>query len=140
MPMRKAEAIWISWNREKAAIMVGAGGINAVSGESFVPGELKGEPQSYVTVPRQPWLDGIKSGEGVVRQFVATSKGSGALIEAQICGDDFQGGLQLFVCPPKRTDVQFSLQGHIVASGTSADTSRPLYSSPHELGMEQGLG
>lgn len=74
MPMRKAEALWISWNRTKAAIMVGAGGINAVSGESFLPGELKAEPQSYMAVPKQPWLDGIKSGEGVVRQFVTTTK------------------------------------------------------------------
>jgi len=140
MPMRKAEALWISWNMTKAAIMVGAGGINAVSGESFLPGELKAEPQSYMAAPGQPWLDGIKSGEGVVRQFVATSKGSGASVEAQICGDDFQGGLQLFVCPPKRTDVQFSLQGHTLAcaSGMQADASKPLYSTPHELGMQEG--
>jgi len=138
MPMRKAEALWISWNRTKAAIMVGAGGINAVSGESFLPGELKAEPQSYMAVPKQPWLDGIKSGEGVVRQFVATTKGSGASVEAQVCGDDFQGGIQLFVCPPKRTDVHFSLQGGKVASGVCADDSKRLYSSPHELGMEEG--
>eukprot|EP00931_Biecheleriopsis_adriatica_P089612 TRINITY_DN63705_c0_g1_i1.p1 TRINITY_DN63705_c0_g1~~TRINITY_DN63705_c0_g1_i1.p1 ORF type:complete len:470 (-),score=84.83 TRINITY_DN63705_c0_g1_i1:244-1653(-) len=138
MPMRKAEALWLSWNRKKAAIMVGAGGINAVSGESFTPGELKASPQSYMAIPRQPWLDGIKSGEGVVRQFVATCKGSGASVEAQICGDDFMGGIQLFVCPPKRTDIHVSLAGSLVASGMSHDESQPLYSSPHELGMAEG--
>merc|ERR1719343_137060 len=123
MPMRKAEALWLSWNRKKAAIMVGAGGINALSGEGFTPGELKAEPQSYCTTPQQPWLDGIKCGKGIVRQFVATTKGSGASVEAQVCGDDFRGGLQLFVCPPKRTDVHFSWKGlssDVLASGASA--------------------
>merc|ERR1712072_1392883 len=86
LPIHLAEALWLSWNRKEAAIMVGAGGVNAISGEGFQPGELKAEPQSYCTAPQQPWLDGIKSGEGIVRQFVATAKGSGASVEAQVCG------------------------------------------------------
>jgi len=141
MPMRKAEALWLSWNGKKAAIMVGAGGINAISGESFISGELKAEPQSYCVSPQQPWLDGIKSGEGVVRQFVATAKGSGASVEAQVCGDDFCGGLQLFVCPPKRTDVCFSKHGQsapCVASGMTAKASKWLYRSSRELGLKSG--
>merc|ERR1719223_1251314 len=113
MPMRKAEAMWLSWNRKKVAIMIGAGSVNALSGEGFVAGDLKAEPQSYCTSPTQPWLDGIKSGEGVVRQFVATTRGSGASVEAQICGDDFRGGLQIFVCQPKKTQVQFAVQGSV---------------------------
>merc|ERR1712032_52198 len=129
MPLRKAEALWLSWNRNKAALMVGAGGINALSGESLRAGELKAEPQSYCVSPEQPWLDGIKSGNGVVRQFVATTKGSGASVEAQVCGDDFRGGIQLFACPPKRTDVQFEVgngENTVLASGASPDSKNNL--------------
>merc|ERR1711976_545324 len=95
----------------------------------------KAEPQSYCTSPTQPWLDGIKSGEGVVRQFVATTRGSGASVEAQICGDDFRGGLQLFVCPPKKTEVQFAVQGNVnrVISGALAEPSKELFCSPRQL-------
>merc|ERR1719401_1456867 len=96
--------------------MVGAGGVNALSGETFVPGELQASPQSYCTVPRQPWLDGIKSGEGVIRQFVSTTKGSGASVEAQVHGSDEVGGLQLFVCPAYNTDFAFSLHDPCAAT------------------------
>jgi len=149
MPMHQSEALWISWSGHrgrKAAIMVGAGGVNAFSGEGFQAGVLKAEPQSYCVAPRQPWLDGIKSGKGVIRQFVATSKGSGASVEAQVCGDDFQGGLQIYVCPEKCTDVQFSLaQGTdgddaVVASGIhkAGVKFNNLYSTPRQLGLSPG--
>merc|ERR1712048_478297 len=109
------------------------------SGESFMPGELKASPQSYCTAPRQPWLDGIKSGEGVVRQFVATTKGSGASVEAQICGDDFRGGLQLFVCPPKSIQAQFKVGNSVIGSGLPRDDCRQqMYLSPRELGLKVG--
>jgi len=137
MPIRKAEALWISWNGTKAAIMVGAGGVNALSGEGFVAGELTVAPQSYCAAPRQPWLDGIKSGEGVVQQFVATTRGSGASVEAQVCGDDFRGGLQLFVCPPKKTHVEFfGGKSDPLASGRTCQEE--LYKTPRELGLDPG--
>merc|ERR1719382_668451 len=142
MPMRNAEAMWISWKGKEAAIMVGVGGVNAISGEGFVPGGLQAEPQSYCNTRCQPWLDGIKSGRGVVRQFVATTRGSGASVESQVCGDDFQGGLQLFVCPPKRTDVVFTScdpSSPVVVSGLPQDAEQQrLYRSPRELGLAPG--
>lgn len=149
MPMHQSEALWISWSGHsgrKAAIMVGAGGVNAFSGEGFQAGVLKAEPQSFCVAPRQPWLDGIKSGKGVIRQFVATSKGSGASVEAQVCGDDFQGGLQIYVCPEKCTDVQSSLaQGTdgddaVVASGIhkAGVKFNNLHSTPRQLGLSPG--
>lgn len=140
MPIRQAEALWISWNSKEAAIMVGAGGVNALSGEGFVPGDLKETPQSYCAAPRQPWLDGIKCGEGVIRQFVGTFSGSGASVESQVCGADFCGGLQLFVCPPMRTDVVFShpsASTH-VAGGCFGEQRKQLHRSPHELGLAVG--
>jgi len=145
LPIHLAEALWLSWNRKEAAIMVGAGGVNAISGEGFQPGELKAEPQSYCTAPRQPWLDGIKSGEGIVRQFVATAKGSGASVEAQVCGADFVGGLQLFVCPPKLQNVVFSFANAQDASKVTQTKESSivrgwpeLHSTPRELGLAAG--
>lgn len=113
--------------------MVGAGGVNALSGEGFVAGDLKAkpEPQSYCVAPRQPWLDGIKSGEGVVRQFVATTRGSGASVESQVCGDDFRGGLQLFVCAPKKSTVRFSVED-------GRDEQLDVYKTPRELNLTPG--
>jgi len=135
MPLRKAEALWLSWTSTEAAIMVGAGGVNAISGEGFEPGNLKAEPQSYCVAPRQPWLDGIKSGNGVVSQFVSTTRGSGASVEAQVCGDDFRGGLQLFVCAPKKTTVRFFPSAE---AGAGSEETLDFYKTPRELGLLPG--
>jgi len=112
---------------------VGAGGVNALSGEGFVAGDLKAEPQSYCTVRQQPWLDGIKSGDGVIRQFVATTRGSGASVESQVCGEDFRGGLQLFVCPCKKTNVRFAA---VASQSEKADFD--FLKTPRELGLQPG--
>ena len=45
---------------------IAAGKINAVSGEAWTA-ELHSEPQDYVVVPGQPWLDGFSVGEGPLR-------------------------------------------------------------------------
>ena len=49
---------------------IAAGKINAVSGEAWTA-ELPSEPQDYVVVPGQPWLDGFSVGAGLIRQFPA---------------------------------------------------------------------
>jgi hypothetical protein len=33
------------------------------------PRNGKSDPQNYVVVPGQPWLDGFAAGEGLIRQF-----------------------------------------------------------------------
>ena len=71
MPMDQSEAHWISFSaRVPFAVKIAAGKINAVSGEAWTA-ELPSEPQDYVVVPGQPWLDGFSVGEGLIRQFVA---------------------------------------------------------------------
>jgi len=115
LPMHQAEAMWLSFrgSRKPACIMVGVGAVNAISGDEFAPGRLAQQPdgmQSYCVRPQQPWLDGIKSGEGTVRQFVATSRGSGGSVEAQLTGSDKVGGIQLLVYPPLRTDTHVVLE------------------------------
>jgi hypothetical protein len=58
---------------------------------------LSQEPQNYVALPLQPWLDGINSGDGTVRQFVAVQHGLGATVEGQVTGEETHGGVQLAV-------------------------------------------
>ena len=53
------------------------------------------DPQNYVVLPDQPWLDGINAGDGFIRQFVAVPLGSGATVEGQVTGQETHGGVQL---------------------------------------------
>ena len=64
MPMYQSEALWISFSAGYPfAVKIAAGKINAVSGEAWTA-ELQDEPQNYVVVPGQPWLDGFSVGAG----------------------------------------------------------------------------
>jgi hypothetical protein len=56
---------------------------------------LIGDPQNYVALPDQPWLDGINAGDGFIRQFVAVPLGSGVTVEGQVTGQETHGGVQL---------------------------------------------
>lgn len=95
LPMYVREAMWLSFSAtEPAALQVGVGKVCAVSGKPWSD-RLGREPQNYVVLPRQPWLDGINSGEGSVRQFVAVPMGLGATVEGQVTGEEVWGGVQL---------------------------------------------
>lgn len=100
LPVYLREAMWLSFGgtREPAALQVGVGKVCAVSGERWT-GSLARTPQNYVVLPRQPWLDGINSGDGTVRQFVAVPLGLGATVEGQITGEETTGGVQLQAFP-----------------------------------------
>ncbi|MEU0374172.1 hypothetical protein ABZ070_28745, partial [Streptomyces sp. NPDC006283] len=96
LPVYLREAMWLSFagSTEPAALQVGVGKVCAVSGEPW-RGKLTRKPQNYVVLPRQPWLDGINSGKGTVRQFVAVPLGVGATVEGQVTGEETWGGVQL---------------------------------------------
>ena len=64
---------------------IAAGKINAVSGEAWTA-ELHSEPQDYVFVPGQPWLDGFSVGEGRIRQSVAMPLGASDSVEERLTG------------------------------------------------------
>ncbi len=99
MPMYQSEALWIRFSSSYPfALKVGAGKINAVSGEAWAP-EFQRDPQNYVVVPDQRWLDGFAVGEGLIRQFVAAPLGSGFSVEEQLTGKAEFGGIQLQACP-----------------------------------------
>ena len=84
IPMYQREALWLSFAAapwKPNAVMVAAGGVNAVSGEVDAAA-LRATPQNYVVCPPQLWLDGLNTGRGAVRQFVAMPLGGGYTVEA----------------------------------------------------------
>ncbi|MER8220298.1 hypothetical protein ABTZ58_06815 [Streptomyces sp. NPDC094143] len=96
LPVYLREAMWLNFagTAEPAALQVGVGKVCAVSGRPWSD-RLTRDPQNYVVLPRQPWLDGINSGTGTVRQFVAVPLGLGATVEGQVTGEEVWGGIQL---------------------------------------------
>jgi hypothetical protein len=110
LPMYQAEAMWIQFSAEHDedrdvaypfAIRIAAGKINAVTGQQWTRG-LHEDPQDYVVVPEQPWLDGFCVTKGTIRQFVAMPLGQGYTAEEQITGTADHGGVQVVVYPMKR--------------------------------------
>ena len=103
IPMYQREALWLAFDGEPwhpCAVQVGVGGLNALTGEPWGV-ELTLEPQNYLVCPDQPWLDGIKAGPDVIRQFVAMPLGLGYTVEGQLTGVEEEGGIQLRVYEPK---------------------------------------
>jgi len=103
IPMYQREALWIGFHAAEwkpNAVKISVGGINVVSGESFTEG-LKADPQDYIVCPDQPWLDGINTGHGSIRQFVAMPLGMGYTVENSLTGKETFGGIQLTVFEPK---------------------------------------
>ncbi|MET9831010.1 hypothetical protein ABZ078_17270 [Streptomyces sp. NPDC006385] len=102
LPVYLREAMWLSFGgtTEPAALQVGVGKVCAVSGKPWSDRPAR-TPQNYVVLPRQPWLDGISSGKGTVRQFVAVPLGLGATVEGQVTGEEVWGGVQLQSFPLK---------------------------------------
>jgi hypothetical protein len=101
--MYQREALWIDFrgvNWRPNAVKIAVGKINAVSGKPWQQ-KLQADDQDYVICPDQPWLDGINSGEGYIRQFVAMPLGMGYTVEAQVTGKEEFGGIQIIVFDPK---------------------------------------
>ena len=103
-PMHQAEALWISFRSfdYPFAVKVATGKICAITGDQWVT-HLNGDPQDYLVLPEQPWLDGYCVEKGLVRQFVAMPLGDGYTAEEQLTGEARHGGLQIVAYPMKRT-------------------------------------
>lgn len=101
LPMFQREALWVSFQSPSwrpVAVKVAAGKVNAVSGKPWTEKlQADSENQDYLVTPPQPWLDGFKTGDGMVRQFVAMPLGMGYTVEGQVTGEETHGGLQLLV-------------------------------------------
>jgi hypothetical protein len=101
--MYQREALWLGFHGaawKPNAVKVAIGGINALTGEPDGP-DLSADPQNYLVAPLQPWLDGIKTGHGSVRQFVAMPLGRGYTVEGALSGEERRGGIQVTVFEPR---------------------------------------
>jgi hypothetical protein len=133
MPMYQAEALWLNFDGDyPMAIKIAAGKINAVSGEAWKDG-LSGNPQDYLVLPDQPWLDGYHVEKDLIRQFVAMPLGQGYSVEEQITGKSEFGGLQIIACPMKR-EVYERMQ-----SKQAAETDEVFYDMCCREGSAMGL-
>lgn len=96
------EAMWISFHAQHpVAVLVGAGGVNAITGEKLGTTLAEG---NYLVTPPQPWLDGWKATDGSVYQFVAArfEAGKGITVGEQILGEESEsGGIRIGVFEPK---------------------------------------
>ena len=110
MPMFQADALWISFNSMQAneddikypiALKIGTGKVCAISGDRW-SNSLNLNPQDYLVVPEQPWLDGYNVGKSTVKQFVAAPLGQGYTAEEQITGEAIFGGIQIQAFPMKK--------------------------------------
>ena len=105
-PMYQSEAMWICFDTSYPfAIKVAAGKINAVTGGAW-SNTLQQDPQDYLVIPEQPWLDGFAISKGKIRQFVAMPLGKGYTAEEQITGKAEHGGVQIIVYPMKKEAYQ----------------------------------
>lgn len=102
IPMYQREALWLAFEAaswKPNAVKIGIGKIDALTGKAW-DDELHADPQNYLVCPHQPWLDGINSGAGVIRQFIAMPLGAGYTVEGQLTGQEQVGGLQVLVYDP----------------------------------------
>ena len=93
LALHETEAMWMSFRPivHPVAMLVGAGGINALTGEKL---GITLEKDNYLVAPPQPWLDGWKDKDGTVYQFVATAyrKGKGITVAEQLMGEESKTG------------------------------------------------
>jgi hypothetical protein len=145
MPMFQSDALWLSFDGRSnrsidlpIAIKVATGKINAVSGLNWEDG-LDAEPQNYLVVPDQPWLDGFNVGKGTVRQFVAAPLGEGLTVEEQINANSDVGGIQLEFIPMKKEYFE-KLKLEAQAESLHKFSEMPMMSCA-KMGIEEmGIG
>ena len=109
MPMFQADALWLNFSSINMtgeadypiAVKIGTGKICAISGDEWVT-NLNKNPQDYVVVPDQPWIDGYNVGQDIVKQFVAAPLGYGFTVEEQLKSEADTGGIQIQAFPMKK--------------------------------------
>ena len=160
MPMFQADAVWINFDSINItgeedypiAVKIGTGKVCAVSGDDWIS-SLNRNPQDYIVVPDQPWIDGYNVGKDVVKQFIAAPLGQGYTVEEQLKSGTTTGGIQIQVFPMKRefydllnTPVSFNAEEKLMAPmmscaepiqemGLAAGGSmhQEIYEDPHEF-------
>lgn len=118
--------MWIKlYSSSPYALRIHVGGVNAISGKPVVedaksPIRLRNKlsqgksKQDYVVLPQQPWLDGIATAPGKVRQFVAMPVGGGYTVEAQLTGAELTTGIQFEIVPAAPYPISFKAKERFV--------------------------
>lgn len=145
MPMWQAEAMWLDFTSPTHAgssgypfaIKIATGKINAITGEEWTS-SLTSQPQDYMVLPTQPWLDGYCVEKGVIRQFVAMPLGEGFTAEEQLTGDAKHGGLQILVFPMKREIYERDYLKEVKQNLLARMPSLEEKLSPSQMGLAPG--
>lgn len=141
LPMYQSEAMWLNFRSVEGypfAVKVATGKVSAVTGERWSDG-LGGDPQDYLVVPTQPWLDGYVVEKGTIRQFVAMPLGAGYTAEEQLTGEAEHGGLQIEVYPMKRRVWERMQRSRPRTDPWMvADLCEPMASYAPEMGLAPG--
>lgn len=146
LPMYQSEALWINFSdgigfrrggSYPFAVKIAAGKINAVTGDTWANGLVK-DPQDYLVVPDQPWLDGFCVQKGLIRQFVAMPLGQGYTAEEQLTGGAEHGGLQIIVYPMKRDRYEEMLKRNIHLFDEDVCFSRSVVCESASMGLAPG--
>lgn len=138
LPMYQSEALWINFSGYyPCAIKIATRKINAVTGEGWTD-ILTQDPQDYLVIPEQPWLDGYCVQKGLIRQFVAMPLGDGYTAEEQITGKAEHGGLQIIVYPMKRERYEAMLSARSDRVYEDSGHIYKMMSTPSEMGLAPG--
>jgi hypothetical protein len=134
--MYQREALWLGFDSapwKPNAVKIAVGHVNVLSGEELSM-KLCDVAQDYMVCPPQLWLDGIKVGKEVIRQFVAMPLGQGYTVETQLTGKDVYGGIQILVFEP--------LPGRFPDDPPPESNQEPVKKvhRPVMSGAEMGLG
>ena len=136
LPMYQTEAMWINFHADyPMAVKIAAGKINAVTGADWTD-ELTRQPQDYLVVPEQPWLDGFCVEKGLIRQFVAMPLGEGYTAEEQMAGEAEHGGLQIAVYPMEASRYEAQRNARMYLSDVPPMAMEP--SLKCEMGLAPG--
>ena len=121
LPIYQSEALWVNFSNGVLrnsfgypfAVKVATGKVDAVTGEQWRDG-IHRDPQDYMVMPEQPWLDGYCVEKGTIRQFVAMPLGERYSVEEQVTGKAEFGGLQVVAYPMKAEAYRAYLERHRV--------------------------
>ncbi len=142
IPLYQREALWLEFaarHWKPNAVKIGIGMINAISGQPWKQ-ELEKGKDDYLVCPPQPWLDGIKAGKGIIRQFVAMPLGTGYTVEAQVSGAEQFGGIQIVVYEPRpgKFPDKEPRASRLFHATSHAGMAYSMAAKPTEMGLAAG--
>lgn len=140
LPMYASEAMWINFTHRMGypfAVKIAAGKVNAVTGQEW-SNELHTDPQDYVVLPVQRWVDGFNVAKGIVRQFVAAALGAGITAEEQLTSQSRWAGVQLVFYPMKAEEYERRFRTNVLEDQYGAGVRFRARAASAEMGLAPG--